>query len=150
MTQSVTENTNYRWRICALLFMATTICYVDRNVLSFTMLDDFFRREMLGLPAGAVLTDANIARFKELMGYVDGAFKAAYAIGFLIVGYFIDRIGTKRGFSLSLLIWSFAGVLNAIVGSVRGLSVVRFVLGIGEAGNFPSAVKAVAEWFPKK
>ena len=150
LTLPVPQTTNYRWRICALLFLATTICYVDRNVLSFTMIDDLFRREMLGLPVGAALTDVDIARFKELMGYVDGAFKAAYAIGFLIVGYFIDRIGTKRGFSLSLLIWSIAGVLNGIVGSVRGLSAVRFILGIGESGNFPSAVKAVAEWFPKK
>ena len=150
LTSSSTQITNYRWRICGLLFLATTICYVDRNVLSFTMIDDLFRKEMLGLPAGAALTDADVARFKELMGYVDGAFKAAYAIGFLMVGYFIDRIGTKRGFSLSLLIWSIAGVLNGIVGSVRGLSMVRFVLGIGESGNFPSAVKAVAEWFPKK
>lgn len=139
-----------RWRICALLFLATTICYVDRNVLSFTMIDDYFRREMLGLPAGAVLTDADVARFKEMMGYVDGAFKAAYAIGFLIVGYFIDRIGTKRGFSISLLIWSIAGVATSIVSSVRGLSIVRFVLGVGESGNFPSSVKAVAEWFPKR
>lgn len=150
MTQSLLQTTNYRWRICALLFLATTICYVDRNVLSFTMIDDFFRRDMLGLSAGAVLTTADVARFKELMGYVDGAFKAAYAIGFLIVGYFIDRIGTRRGFSLSLLIWSIAGVMNGIVVSVRGLTGVRFVLGIGESGNFPSAVKAVAEWFPKK
>ncbi|HWB62001.1 MAG TPA: MFS transporter, partial [Chitinophagales bacterium] len=150
MTPSVHQTPNYRWRICGLLFLATTICYVDRNVLSFTMIDGFFRREMLGLPVGAVLTDADVARFKEMMGYVDGAFKAAYAIGFLIVGYFIDRIGTKRGFSISLFIWSLAGLLNSIVGSVRGLSAVRFMLGIGESGNFPSAVKAVAEWFPKK
>lgn len=147
---SLTKPTTYRWRICALLFLATTICYVDRNVLSFTMIDDNFRREMVGLPAGAVLTDTDVARFKELMGYVDGAFKAAYAIGFLIVGYFIDRIGTKRGFSISLLIWSLAGVATSIVNSVLGLSIVRSVLGIGESGNFPSSVKAVAEWFPKR
>lgn len=144
------QTTTYRWRICALLFLATTICYVDRNVLSFTMIDDCFRREMLGLSAGAMLTDADVARFKELMGYVDGAFKAAYAIGFLIVGYFIDRIGTKRGFSISLLIWSLAGVATSIASSVRGLSIVRFILGVGESGNFPSSVKAVAEWFPKR
>ena len=150
MTSAIPHTTNYRWRICAMLFIATTICYVDRNVLSFTMIDNGFRREMLGLPTGAVLTDGDAAHFKELMGYVDGAFKAAYAIGFLIVGYFIDRIGTKRGYSLSLLIWSIAGMLNGLVGSVRGLASVRFLLGIGESGNFPSAVKAVAEWFPKK
>ena len=150
MTASVFQTTNYRWRICALLFLATTICYVDRNVLSFTMIDDLFRAQMLGLPAGSILTAADMSRFKELMGYVDGTFKAAYAVGFLVVGYFIDRIGTKRGFSVSLLIWSIAGVLNGLVGSARGLSMVRILLGIGESGNFPSAVKAVAEWFPKK
>lgn len=150
MTSTIPKTSNYRWRICGLLLLATAICYIDRNVLSFTMIDDAFRRQMLGLPAGATLTDADIARFKELMGYVDGVFKAAYAIGFLAVGYFIDRIGTKRGYSLSLLIWSIAGMLNGLVGSVRGLAGVRFLLGIGESGNFPSAVKAVAEWFPKK
>ena len=114
------------------------------------MIDDLFRAQMLGLPAGSILTAADMSRFKELMGYVDGTFKAAYAVGFLVVGYFIDRIGTKRGFSVSLLIWSIAGVLNGLVGSARGLSMVRILLGIGESGNFPSAVKAVAEWFPKK
>jgi MFS transporter, ACS family, hexuronate transporter len=150
LTVPISQKTNYRWRICGLLFLATAICYVDRNVLSFTMLDDNFRRQMLGLPNGSVITGDEVSRFKEMMGYVDGAFKAAYAIGFLLIGYFIDRIGTKRGFSLALLVWSIAGVLNGIVGSVRGLSMVRFMLGIGESGNFPSAVKAVAEWFPKK
>jgi ACS family hexuronate transporter-like MFS transporter len=141
---------SYRWRICALLFLATTINYVDRNVLSFTMIDDAFRREMLGLPAGTLLTDAHVAMFKETMGYVDGAFKTAYALGFLIVGYFIDKIGTKKGFTIALAVWSFAGVLNGFIGSIKGLSLTRFLLGLGESGNFPSAVKAVAEWFPKK
>ncbi len=141
---------SYRWRICALLFLATTINYVDRNVLSFTMIDDAFRREMLGLPADTLLTDAHVASFKEMMGYVDAAFKTAYALGFLIVGYFIDKIGTRKGFTIALSVWSFAGVLNGFIGSVKGLSFTRFLLGLGESGNFPSAVKAVAEWFPKK
>ncbi len=141
---------NYRWRICALLFFATTINYIDRNVLSFAMIDEFFRKEMLGLPEGAVLTQADTDRFKEMMGYVDAAFKLAYAIGFLIVGYVIDRLGTRKGFSIAISVWSIAGVLNGFVGSVKGLSVTRFLLGLGEAGNFPSAVKTVAEWFPRK
>jgi ACS family hexuronate transporter-like MFS transporter len=144
------KTSNYRWRICALLFFATTINYVDRNVLSFTMIDEFFRKEMLGLPASAILTDTDTARFKEMMGYVDAAFKAAYALGFLIIGYIIDKVGTKKGFSIALSVWSLAGVLNGFVGSVRGLSFTRFLLGLGESGNFPSAVKTVAEWFPKK
>jgi ACS family hexuronate transporter-like MFS transporter len=142
--------TRYRWRICALLFVATTINYIDRNVLSFTMIDGAFRKEMLGMDASAVLTGAEIGRFKEMMGYVDAAFKAAYALGFLLIGYVIDRIGTKNGFSIALSLWSVAGVLNGFVGSVKGLSFTRFLLGLGESGNFPSAVKTVAEWFPKK
>lgn len=119
-------------------------------MLSFTMIDDAFRREMLGLPADTLLTDAHVASFKEMMGYVDAAFKTAYALGFLIVGYFIDKIGTRKGFTIALSVWSFAGVLNGFIGSVKGLSFTRFLLGLGESGNFPSAVKAVAEWFPKK
>jgi ACS family hexuronate transporter-like MFS transporter len=141
---------NYRWRICALLFFATTINYIDRNVLSFTMIDDLFRKEMLGISPDATLTDADLDHFKEMMGYVDAAFKLAYALGFLIVGYLIDRIGTKRGYSISIAVWSLAGVFNAFVSSIRGLSVTRFMLGLGESGNFPSAIKTVAEWFPKR
>ncbi|MDX2001568.1 MAG: MFS transporter [Chitinophagales bacterium] len=140
----------YRWRICAVLFLATTVNYIDRNVLSFTMIDNVFRREMLDLPAGEVLTESHIGHFKELMGYVDAAFKVAYALGFLLAGYLIDRIGTKKGYAISLTIWSIAGVTNGFVGSIRGLSFTRALLGIGESGNFPSAVKAVAEWFPRK
>jgi ACS family hexuronate transporter-like MFS transporter len=141
---------NYRWRICALLFFATTINYVDRNVLSFTMLDSLFRHQMLGLPPDAVLSDADIGKFKELMGYVDAAFKFAYALGFLAVGYMIDRLGTRRGFSISISVWSLAAVAHGFVHTVTGMSWTRFLLGLGEAGNFPSAIKSVAEWFPKK
>lgn len=141
---------SYRWRIVALLFLATTINYIDRNVLSFTMIDEGFRKTMLGLPDSATLTEVDINTFKERMGFVDAAFKTAYALGFLVVGWFIDKVGTRQGFSWSIIVWSLAGVLNAFVNSVRGLSITRFMLGIGEAGNFPSAVKSVAEWFPKK
>jgi ACS family hexuronate transporter-like MFS transporter len=142
--------TKYRWRICALLFFATTINYIDRNVLSFTMIDEFFRKEMLGLDRDATLTQADQDHFKEMMGYVDAMFKTAYALGFLIFGYVIDKIGTKKGFTISISVWSLAGILNAFVGSFKGLSVTRFMLGLGEAGNFPSSIKTVAEWFPRK
>jgi len=134
----------------ALLFFATTVNYIDRNVLSFTMIDEAFRRTMLGLPDDAVLTATDINTFKERMGYVDAAFKTAYALGFLLVGWFIDRVGTRKGFSFALVLWSLAGIGTAFVNSVRSLSIGRFLLGIGEAGNFPSSVKSVAEWFPKK
>lgn len=141
---------HYRWRICAVLFFATTINYVDRNVLSFTMIDDAFRKEMLQLPQEAALTQEHLDAFKTRMGFVDAAFKFAYALGFLLAGYLIDKIGTRKGYALSIFVWSVAGVLNGFVGSVRGLSITRFLLGMGESGNFPSAIKAVAEWFPKK
>ncbi|MEY2878354.1 MAG: hypothetical protein RLZZ15_734 [Verrucomicrobiota bacterium] len=147
---SVPKSGRYRWAICAILFVATTINYVDRNVLSFTMLDDAFRRVMLGLPDGAPLTPAQISDFKERMGYVDAAFKIAYALGFVIAGWMIDRLGTRRGFSISITVWSIAGVLHGLVNSISGLSVTRFLLGLGEAGNFPASIKSVAEWFPRK
>lgn len=139
-----------RWRICALLFFATTVNYIDRNVLSFTMIDDSFRKEMLNIPAEQELTQEDVNQFKEKMGYVDAAFKFAYALGFLFAGYWIDRLGTRKGFSISILVWSIAGVLNGFVNTLQGLSFTRFLLGIGESGNFPSAIKAVAEWFPRK
>jgi ACS family hexuronate transporter-like MFS transporter len=142
--------TKYRWRICALLFFATTINYVDRNVLSFTMIDEFFRKEMLGINSSTALSKEDTDHFKEMMGYVDAMFKFAYALGFVIIGYVIDRIGTKKGFAVSISVWSLAGVLNAFVGSFRGLAFTRSLLGLGESGNFPSSVKTVAEWFPKK
>jgi ACS family hexuronate transporter-like MFS transporter len=152
ITQTSSKNPllNYRWRIVALLFFATTINYIDRNVLSFTMINESFRKTMLGLPESATLTESDINRFKELMGYVDAAFKTAYAIGFLLVGWFIDKVGTRIGFGWSIFVWSLAGIGNAFVSSIRGLGITRFLLGIGEAGNFPSASKSVAEWFPKK
>ena len=140
----------YRWAICAILFVATTVNYVDRNVLSFTMLDDAFRRVMLGLPDGAQLGEAEIAQFKERMGYVDAAFKFAYAFGFLLAGWMIDRIGTRRGFSISIAVWSIAGILHGFANSVMAMSWCRFLLGLGEAGNFPASIKSVAEWFPRK
>lgn len=141
---------NFRWRIVLLLFFATTINYIDRQVLSFTMIDETFRREMMGKTGDEPLTESDLDQFKVLYSYIDTVFKVAYALGFLLTGWLIDRVGTKRGFSISIIVWSIAGVLNAFIGSLRGLSMVRFMLGIGEAGNFPSAIKSVAEWFPKK
>ena len=141
---------NFRWRIVLLLFFGTTVNYIDRNVLSFTMIDETFRHEMLNLPLNHILTEADLNAFKIQYGWVDTAFKIAYALGFIVIGWLIDKIGTKKGFSVAIFIWSIAGVANAFVGSLRGLTATRFMLGIGEAGNFPSAIKSVSEWFPKK
>ena len=148
--QTITTSGRFRWRIVALLFIATTINYVDRQVLSFTMTDEVFRKEMLDLAPDAVLTKEATDRFKVLYGDVDAAFKFAYAIGFLIAGWLIDRIGTKRGFSIGIVVWSIAGVLTAFVGNITGLRWVRALLGLGEAANFPSSIKTVAEWFPRR
>ncbi|MEZ4903138.1 MAG: MFS transporter [Spirosomataceae bacterium] len=141
---------NFRWRIVLLLFLVTTINYIDRNVLSFTMLDDAFRKEMLGLPLDYTLTQADLNDFRIQYGWVDTAFKVAYALGFIIIGWLIDRLGTKRGFAISIGLWSIMGVASAFASSFRALSVARFGLGVGEAGNFPSGIKSIAEWFPKK
>jgi ACS family hexuronate transporter-like MFS transporter len=140
----------FRWRIVALLFLATTINYVDRQVLSFTMTDEVFRKEMLDMAPDAVLTKEATDRFKVMYGDVDAAFKFAYAIGFLLVGWLIDRIGTRRGFSLGIIVWSIAAVLTTFVQNMAGLRWVRAMLGLGEAANFPSSIKTVAEWFPRR
>ncbi len=138
---------NYKWKILALLFLATTINYVDRNVLSFVMLDDEFKRFLLGVE---VLDDAARAQFKVWMGYVDSAFKLAYIAGFLLAGWFIDRVGVKKGLTACMAVWSVGALAHAFIGGLRGLVGARAVLGVGEAGIFPASVKTVAEWFPKR
>jgi len=125
---------NYRWIICALLFFATTINYVDRAVL--------------GVLAPTLRTE--IGWTDQEYGYISAAFTLAYAIGFIIAGWFIDKVGTRIGYSIYLTIWSLAAAAHALVRSAFGFGAVRFALGIGESGNFPAAIKTVAEWFPKK
>lgn len=124
----------YRWTICSLIFFATTINYLDRAVISLLKSD---------------LT----AEFKWNAGdyaNIEIAFKVAYAIGLLVAGRVIDATGTKLGYALSLILWSVAAVGHAFVSSTGGFIVARSFLGISEAGNFPAAIKTVAEWFPKK
>jgi ACS family hexuronate transporter-like MFS transporter len=140
----------FRWRICAVLFLATTINDIDRNVFSFTMLDTTFRHEMLGIPLDQPLTDADMALFREKMSFLDSIFKYCYAFGFLLAGYMIDRIGIRRGYAVGIGGWSLAAVLHGLVHSVPGMAWARGLLGVGEATNFPSAIKTVSEWFPKK
>jgi MFS transporter, ACS family, hexuronate transporter len=125
---------NYRWVICALLFFATTINYVDRQILSLI-------KEIL---------DKELGWTNEQFGMVNSAFQGAYGIGLLVFGWFIDRFGTKIGYAASLAAWSVAAIGHAAVGSVTGFFTARIALGLGEGGNFPSAIKSVALWFPKK
>lgn len=124
----------YRWTICALIFFATTINYLDRAVIS--LLKSTLTREMSW-------DDADYAN-------VEIAFKLAYAIGLLIAGRVIDRLGTKIGYALATTLWSISAVAHAFASSVLGFGVARAALGVSEAGNFPAAIKSVAEWFPKK
>ncbi len=125
---------HYRWLICALIFFATTINYVDRAVL--------------GVLAPTLRTE--IGWTDQEYGYISAAFTLAYAIGFLFAGWFIDKVGTRLGYALYLTIWSLAAAAHALVRTTFGFGVARFALGIGESGNFPAAIKTVAEWFPKK
>ena len=134
----------------ALLFVATTINYLDRQVLSFTMTDELFRKEMLGMAATDILTQERIDQFRVEYSKVDSAFKFAYAIGLLLMGWLIDRIGTKRGLSLGIIIWSLAAAGTSLVQSLSGLTLARVTLGLGEAANFPAAIKTVSEWFPRR
>ncbi|MFL6227200.1 MAG: MFS transporter [Pyrinomonadaceae bacterium] len=126
----------YRWLICALLFFATTINYIDRQVLGILATDDSFKHAI----------GWNEAQY----GYVNTAFQAAYALGLLIIGSLMDRFGTRKGFSFAVGFWSIAAMCHALASSAFGFGVARFSLGLGEAGNFPAAIKTVAEWFPKK
>jgi ACS family hexuronate transporter-like MFS transporter len=124
----------YRWVICALLFFATTINYIDRQILSLLK----------------PLLDEQLKWTNEEFGLVNSAFQGAYGIGLLAFGWFIDRYGTKIGYGVSIAAWSVAALGHALVGSVGGFIGARVALGLGEGGNFPSAIKAVALWFPKK
>ncbi len=124
----------YRWTICGLIFFATTINYIDRNVISF--LKSTFTTE-LGW------TDADYAN-------VEITFKIFYAFGMIVAGRIIDKLGTRIGYGLYTFLWSLAGVCTAFANSVLGFQIVRAALGVTEAGNFPAAIKTVAEWFPKK
>jgi ACS family hexuronate transporter-like MFS transporter len=128
---------SYRYRILALVFMATTINYFDRSILGVMAptLQKIF--EWTNKDYAAIMV----------------SFKVAYGIGLLFMGGLIDRFGTKIGYTASIAVWSVFGILHAAVRpafSLIGFIVARFGLGIGESGNFPAAIKTVAEWFPKK
>jgi MFS transporter, ACS family, hexuronate transporter len=124
----------YRWVICGLLFFATTVNYVDRQVLGILSKD---------LKAAIGWTEVDY-------GNIVAAFNAAYAFGLLLAGRLMDRIGTRAGYAIAIVWWSLAAMAHALARTPFGFGVARAALGIGEAGNFPAAIKTVAEWFPKK
>jgi ACS family hexuronate transporter-like MFS transporter len=125
---------NYRWVICALLFAATTINYVDRSVLAVL---------------SPTLKD-KIGWNDTQYGDMNACFQGAYALGLVLAGGLMDRFGTRIGYTFALLGWSLAAIAHAFVHTVTGFGYARIALGLFEAGNFPAAIKTVAEWFPKK
>ena len=124
---------NYRWIVCALLFFATTVIYIDRQILSLIK----------------PILDKELGWTNEQFGWVNSAFQGAYGLSLLGFGWFIDRFGTRIGYAVTITAWAIAACGHALVGSVGGFLAARLTLGLGEGGNFPSAIKAVALWFPR-
>lgn len=125
---------NVRWIICALLFFATTINYIDRQIIG--ILKPTLQAEL----GWSEIDYGNIVFW----------FQAAYGLGLLACGPVIDRIGSKLGYAGAIAIWSVAAMVHALARTPGGFAMARFALGLGEAANFPAAIKSVAEWFPKK
>jgi len=134
MTTTSQSVGRYRWTICALMFFATTINYLDRQVI--------------GILKPFLESDLGIGEAEY--GYIITAFTVAYAGGLLLAGRLIDWLGTKIGYAFSLLGWSIAAAAHALATTPFGFGIARAFLGVFEAGNFPSAIKTTAEWFPKK
>jgi len=125
---------SYRWVVCGLLLFATTINYVDRQVFGILA------------PEMERIFGWSNTNYTDIVFW----FEVAYAIGQLLAGRLLDRIGTFAGFALAMFFWSGASMLHAAMAGIVGFSVARFLLGLGESGNFPACIKTVAEWFPKK
>lgn len=128
------KNRNIRWWMLSLVFLATTINYLDRQVMG--LLKPVLEKEF--------------SWDEKDYSYIVMAFTTTYAIGYMAMGRFIDRVGTKIGYAVSLIVWSLASIGHGFVKSTIGFIIARSTLGISEAGNFPAAIKSVAEWFPKK
>lgn len=130
----ITPSGRYRWAIIALLFFATTVNYIDRT--------------MLGLLAPSL--GSELGWSEDDYGNIVTAFQAAYALGFLLMGWLIDRFGPKVGYAIAITIWTIGHVAHGFASSVASFMAARVVLGVGEAGHFPSVVRASSEWFPQK
>lgn len=125
---------NYRWRMVVLLFFATTINYINRQTLGIL----------------APQLQALFGWTEKDYGFIIMAFQAAYAVGLLTMGTVLDKIGTRIGFIISVVILSLSGMIHAVLSSFMSFAVARFALGIGASANFPASIKTIAEWFPKK
>ncbi len=128
------HRSNIRWGIVSLLFFATTINYIDRQVIG--LLKPYIQKDLHWSEAD--------------YGYIVTAFQISYAAGLLVSGWLLDKFKTRIGYTMAIVVWSFGAIFHATVRTVVGFGVVRAILGLGEAANFPAAVKTVAEWFPAK
>jgi ACS family hexuronate transporter-like MFS transporter len=122
-----------RWTVCAMLFVATSINYMDRQVIAILK----------------PTLEHSIGLTEVSYGYIVDAFQIAYAIGLLAAGRLIDKLGTRIGYMLVMATWSLSAMGHALASTVLEFGFARFLLGLGESGNFPSAIKTVAEWFPQ-
>ena len=127
-----------RWTICAMLFVATSINYMDRQVLS-----------LLKPTLMQSVADHGIGMTEVGYGYIMAAFQIAYATGLLAAGRFVDKVGTRVGYMCIMAVWSLSAMGHALANTVLEFGIARFSLGLGESGNFPAAIKTVAEWFPQ-
>jgi len=134
MNNSKNNIGNYRWRILALFFFGTTINYIDRQVIG--ILKPFIAHDL----------GWNEADY----GFIITAFQIAYAIGMVVSGWLLDKIGTRLGYLWAMVLWSLSAMAHAAATGINTFIAARFALGIGESANFPAAVKGVSEWFPKK
>jgi MFS transporter, ACS family, hexuronate transporter len=132
------EKSNLRWVVCGLLFLATAINYMDRTALGLV---EPMLKHILG-------GDQNVALYNRRYSDIVNCFIFAYGLGFLVAGRVVDRIGVKKGYALSIGVWALSSLSHVFARSPLGFGLARFALGIGESGNFPSALKATADWFP--
>lgn len=124
----------FRWVICGMLFLATVIAYVDRGIIGFL---EKYLEDKIGFTTVEY-------------GYMTGAFQLAYALSFLAAGRLTDRLGIRKAFAIAIVLWSIAAMGPGAATSVLTFVIAMFILGIGEAANFPACIKTVAEWFPKR
>src|SRR5271155_1182954 len=132
------NRSNLRWVVCGLLFLATTINYMDRTALGLV---EPMLKHLLG-------GDQDLALYNRRYSDIVNCFILAYGLGFLVAGRVVDRVGVKKGYALSIGLWALASLSHVLARTPFGFGMARFALGIGESGNFPSALKATADWFP--
>ena len=146
-TSRALQSNNIRWFVCFLLFLATTINYMDRSVLS--LIEPLLHKlPFMGWDVSKDATHQSV--FNNNYGNIIICFQIAYGLGLLTAGRIIDTAGTRIGYALAIGIWALSSMSHAFVFSVLGFCVARFMLGIGESGNFPAAIKATTEWFPSE